>query len=122
MSNADRIKAHKKGFMLERIAALYLQVKGYKILKMRYKTPVGEIDIVARRKNSLVFVEVKGRKKMSEAIGAVTLRNQRRVARAALHFIAAHPQVAGLDIRFDVMAFSPPFSVQHLDNAWRAGS
>ena len=122
MAKAERIKAYKKGAHLERLAALFLQLKGYKILKIRYKTPGGEIDIVARRKNRLVFVEVKGRESVAAAMESVTVRNRMRVEQAARHFIAAHPQFAGFDMRFDAVVFAPPFSFRHLDNAWRPRS
>jgi putative endonuclease len=122
MAKAERLKAYKKGHSIERLAALYLTLKGYKILKTRYKTPVGEIDLIARRKNQIVFVEVKGRSEITAALEAVTPRNRARVEQAALHFIAAYPQFAGFDMRFDVVVFAPPFSFRHLDNAWRARS
>ncbi len=118
----EKIKAYERGHRLERLAALYLQIKGYKILKVRYKTPGGEIDVVARRKNTLVFVEVKGRRDMASALESVTMRNRLRVETAARHFLAAHPHFAGLDMRFDAIVFAPPFSFRHLDNAWRARS
>ncbi len=122
MASAERIKAYKKGAQVERLAALYLRLKGYKILKMRYKTPVGEIDIVTRRKSALVFVEVKSRDEMFSALESVTVRNRNRVERAARYFIAAHPQFSGFDMRFDAVVFVPPFSFRHLDNAWRPRS
>jgi putative endonuclease len=120
--NIKRQKAYRHGHAIERAAAVFLRLKGYSILKMRYKTPMGEIDIIARRKNRLVFVEVKGRRDMVSALDSVTRRNRARVERAALHFVAAHPRYAGFDMRFDVVAFAPPFSFRHLDNAWRARS
>lgn len=122
MAKTEKMKAYEKGHAIERMAALYLQLKGYRILKMRYKTPIGEIDIVARRNNALAFVEVKGRRDMTSALESVTRRNRARVERAALHFIAVHPQFASFDMRFDVVVFAPPFSFRHLDNAWRARS
>ena len=60
MAKVDRIKAYKKGHSIERLAALYLTLKGYKILKTRYKTPLGEIDLIVRRKNQIVFIEGEG--------------------------------------------------------------
>lgn len=122
MAKSEKIKAYERGARLEKFAALYLQIKGYKILKVRYKTPGGEIDVVARRKSALVFVEVKGRKDVSSALESVTVRNRLRVESAARFFIAAHPQFSGFDMRFDVVVFAPPFSFRHLDNAWRARS
>jgi putative endonuclease len=122
LAKSEKIKAYERGARLEKLAALYLQIKGYKILKIRYKTPMGEIDIVARRKNTLVFVEVKGRGQLTNALESVTLRNRARVEQAARHFIAAHPQFINFDMRFDAVVFAPPFTFRHLDNAWRARS
>lgn len=122
MAKSEKIKAYKKGHAVEALAALYLRLKGYKIIKMRFKTPGGEIDIIARRKNQIVFVEVKGRGEMQAALESVTVRNQSRVEKAARYFIAQHPQLAGFDMRFDAIVFAPPFSFQHLDNAWAARS
>ena len=122
MTKIEKLRVYQKGHAIERMAAVYLKLKGYRILKMRYKTPGGEIDIIARRKTALAFVEVKGRQDMTAALESVTRRNRARVERAALHFIAAHPQFAAFDMRFDVVVFAPPFSFRHLDNAWRARS
>lgn len=122
MAKTERIEAYKKGARLEKLAAAYLRLKGYQILKIRYKSPVGEIDIVARRKNRLVFVEVKGRGEMTAALESVTRRNRERVEQAARHFLAAHPRYITFDMRFDVMVFVPPFVFRHLDNAWRPRS
>ncbi len=122
MASAERIRAYRKGARLEKLAAIYLRLKGYKILKTRYKTPSGEIDIIARRENTLIFVEVKGRGKIGAALESVTARNRFRVEQAVRHFIAAHPQFIVFDMRFDVVVFAPPFSFRHLDNAWRPRS
>lgn len=122
MAKSRKIKAYERGHHIEALAAFCLRLKGYKILKSRYKTPGGEIDLVARRKNVLVFVEVKGRSEMQAALESVTARNQARVEQAARYFIAQHPQFSELDMRFDVVVFVPPFSLHHLDNAWAARS
>lgn len=122
MAKAERIKAYKKGHAIERLAAAWLVLKGYKIIAMRYKTQLGEIDIIARRRNQLVFVEVKGRAAMSDALESVHGRNRMRVENAARHFIASNPRFMAMDMRFDVIAYAPPFSFRHLDNAWRARS
>ncbi len=118
-AGSARLKAYKKGARLERLAALYLTLKGYKIMAMRYKTPMGEIDIIAKRGNVLVFAEVKGRAQIGAAIESVHERNRARIEQAARHFTARHPQLAGHDMRFDILVFAPPFSFRHLDNAWQ---
>lgn len=114
-----RLKAYRHGHAAEQIAALYFRLRGYRIVKMRYKTSAGEIDLIARRGKTLVMVEVKTRKNTATAIEAVTPRNRQRVASAANHFLAANPAYAGFDVRFDAVVMGWPFYWRHLDNAWQ---
>ena len=119
-----RQKSYALGLRAEIFSAFYLMLRGYRILKLRYKTPVGEIDILACKKNTLVAVEVKARKNQSEALAAVDARSQKRIEKALMHYVMHHPTYAGFDMRFDVIALylGVPFSFQHLDNAWQARS
>lgn len=117
-----KAKSYSFGLRAESFAAWGLRLRGYKILASRYKTPVGEIDLVARRKNTLIFIEVKARRDLSTALQAVTPRMQIRIGRAANYFIAQHRRLAGLDMRFDLIAVAPPFYWRHLDNAWSAAA
>ena len=75
----ERVAAFRTGVSAETRAAAYLMAKGYRVLAKRFRTPYGEIDIVARRRNLLAFVEVKARASLDEAAYAVTPRNQRRI-------------------------------------------
>jgi Uncharacterised protein family UPF0102 len=70
----ERVEAFHRGLSAESRAALLLIAKAYRILARRWKTPFGEIDIVARRRGVLVFVEVKARASIPEALEAVTER------------------------------------------------
>lgn len=121
-----RVRAYKTGVKAERYAALYLRLKGYRIIKQRYKTPVGEVDIIAQRGEALVFIEVKAHKETDMSLYAVNERAQRRIEKAAGHFVIYHPDYAGLNMRFDVMVVAPGFAggifPKHLDNAWEAHS
>jgi putative endonuclease len=119
MKSNSRIKAYKRGHFAEALAAISLRFKGYRILATRYKTPVGEIDVIAKRRNVLVLVEVKMRKTETDALEAITFKNQSRVTQAAQYFISAHPACAHMDIRFDVIVMGWPFYWRHLDNAWQ---
>ena len=119
---ADRRKAERSGQRGETLAALFLRLKFYRIRARRYKTPLGEIDLVVQRGNTLVFVEVKARQSgmaESEAMEAV---NARRIARAAAHWISRHPQDAEKTCRFDVIFLAPGRWPRHLINAFDAGS
>ncbi len=106
-----------RGMVAEVYAILYLTVKGYRILSWRYKTPVGEVDIVAKRGEVLAFIEVKLRADTDAGLYAITPRMQQRIARAAGHFMASHPRLNGASPRFDAVAISG-FRLRHLDNAW----
>ena len=94
----------KKG---EGIAARHLEKLGYKVLEKNYRTPVGEIDIVARDGQSVVFVEVKARRDAS--FGAPELkvdrRKQRQVSRAAFLYMT-RKRVTNSPCRFDVVSVS----------------
>lgn len=111
-------KAYRFGMLAEHIAAFGLCLRGYKILARRYKTPVGEIDLIAQRKNVLAFVEVKARADIDSALQALTPRMQERIGRAAGYFIMQNNHFTAYTIRFDLIALAPPFFWKHLDNAW----
>src|SRR5215210_7534499 len=83
LASAARLAAFRTGLSAESRAAAFLMAKGYRILAKRFRTPYGEIDIVARRRNLVAFIEVKARASLDEAAYAVTPRNQRRIIDAA---------------------------------------
>jgi putative endonuclease len=116
----ERIAAFRLGLSAESRAAMLLLAKGYRIAARRWKTPFGEIDIVARRRRALVFVEVKAREHTAAAAEAVTERTKRRIIAAAELWLAYHPDDAGRDIRFDVMLVAPRRIPQHVANAFDA--
>ncbi len=117
-----RQKAYKKGLWAEALAAFYLMLRGYSIIRWRYKCHVGEIDLIAAKGGTLAVVEVKARSALSEALDSVTIRNRARVERATLHFLSCNPDFSRSAVRFDVVALTGPFSIHHLDNAWQARS
>ena len=115
---ASRKKAYALGRKGEFLAAFYLRLKGYRILAQRYKTPVGEVDLIARKQNTIAFIEVKARDKYQDGVEAITYKQQMRCTRAAKYFIAAKPEYAELDLRFDAMIVLPGVSLKHLEGAW----
>ncbi len=115
----NKIKSYRLGLLAEQFAAWGLRLRGFRILAQRYKTPVGEIDLIARKGSTLAFVEVKARADLSTALESVTPRMQGRIVKAANYFIAQNSALAGCDMRFDLVAVAPPFYWRHLDNAWR---
>jgi putative endonuclease len=97
---------------------MYLFCKGYTVIERRYKTPMGEVDIVARKRSTLAFIEVKARKD-ANVLEVLTQKQQEIITRAALLFIANHPRFAKFNIRFDLVRVSAPWSINHLTNAWQ---
>src|ERR1700754_1715702 len=117
-----RVAAFRTGLSAEARAGAYLMAKGYRILAKRFRTPYGEIDIVARRRNLLAFVEVKARASLDEAAYAVTPRNQRRIIDAAQAWLMTHPEHADFEMRFDVMLIAPRHLPRHLLAAFDAST
>jgi putative endonuclease len=117
-----RVAAFRTGLSAEGRAAAYLMMKGYRILARRFRTPYGEIDIVARRRNLLAFVEVKARASFDEAAYAVTPRQQQRIVEAAQAWLMAHPEHADFDLRFDAMLIAPRRLPRHLMAAFDAST
>jgi putative endonuclease len=118
----ERVEAFRLGLSAESRAALFLIAKAYRILARRWKTPFGEIDIVARRRGVLVFVEVKARDSVDEGVEAVTERSKRRIIGAAELWRARHPDHANGEIRFDVVVVSPGKMPRHIANAFDASA
>jgi putative endonuclease len=115
---ARRQAAFKLGLSAEGRAALLLAAKGYRELARRWKTPVGEIDLIMRRGKLIAFVEVKARPTLDEAAFALLPRQRRRVVAAAEAWLAAHPEHAGYDLRFDVVLVAPGKLPRHLAAAF----
>lgn len=97
----------KLGQTGESLAAWYLKKNGYKIIKQNYRTPLGEIDIIAREKKIIVFVEVKFRRsnRFGNPKWAVTPQKQRKISRVALQYLKSTRQM-NKSARFDVVAVS----------------
>ncbi len=107
------------GRLAEHLAAWSLRLRGYRILAQRYRTPIGEIDLVACRRGCLVFVEVKARRDLAAAWLALGPAQQRRTERAASWFLQRHPAYAQHACRFDLIAVRPWRPPRHLVDAWR---
>ena len=120
LASPARVAAFRTGLSAETRAAAYLMAKGYRILAKRFRTPYGEIDLVARKRNLLAFVEVKARGSLDEAAYAVTPRQQQRIINAAQAWLMAHPEHAEFDMRFDAMLIAPKRLPRHLLAAFDA--
>ena len=109
----------RKGLRAERWATIWLRLKGYSINEQRYKSPFGEIDIIAERSGVMVFVEVKSRKSFLDAKESITPKQRRRIEKAATLYMAKR-QHQGYAIRFDAV-LSVGWRLTHLQGAWRMG-
>jgi len=117
-----RVAAFRTGLSAESRAAAYLMAKGYRILAKRFRTPHGEIDLVAKRWNLLAFVEVKARATLDDAALAVTPRQQARIVDAAQAWLVMHPEHADFELRFDAVLIAPRHLPRHVLAAFDAGS
>jgi putative endonuclease len=114
-----RRAAYRRGRWSEALCRLSLRLRGYHILARGWRSPLGEIDIVARRDSVLAIVEVKARRDLATAGEALSVRQQRRLERAAAAFVARHPDLGTLPVRFDLMLVVPWRWPHHIADAWR---
>ncbi|MGD8290700.1 MAG: YraN family protein [Desulfobacterales bacterium] len=91
----------------ESLAVWYLKKNGYKIIEQNYRTKLGEIDIIAKEKKTLVFAEVKSRRSMrfGNPKWAITPKKQRTLSMVALSYLKATKQ-SNAKARFDVIAIT----------------
>jgi putative endonuclease len=118
----ERQIAFRTGISAESRAAALLIAKGFRILARRWKSPVGEIDIIARRRALLVFVEVKARDTLDDAAWAVSERQRMRIIAAAEAWLARNPDDRIQDIRFDAMLVAPGRIPRHIPAAFDASA
>jgi putative endonuclease len=110
--------AEKRGHRGEFLAAWALRLKGWRIVARRHKTPMGEVDIIARRGGIVAFVEVKARRSMRSAVDAVTPASKQRIRDAGLLWLARQKDAAALTLRFDIIAVVPGRWPVHIEDAF----
>jgi len=118
----ERQVAFRTGISAESRAAALLIAKGFRILARRWRSPVGEIDIIARRRSLLIFVEVKARANLDDAAWSVTERQRLRIAAAAEAWLARNQDARIRDIRFDAMLVAPGRIPRHITAAFDTSS
>ena len=116
----ERRAAFRLGLSAEGRAAALLMIKGYRIVARRWRGPIGEIDLIVRRRRLLVFVEVKARASLDEAAEAITPEQQRRIAVAAAAWLAGRPDAVDCDTRFDAVLVAPWRWPRHVRAAFDA--
>jgi putative endonuclease len=129
--NIARRRAYQFGVSAEKVAALFLRCKGYRIVAQRYRNHYGEIDLVVVRGNTLVAVEVKARKSLQQCEETITPSKQQKILRSMQGLLAGHSssggKITGLicsahpNIRFDVVFVAPWQWPRHIQDAWRMG-
>jgi putative endonuclease len=115
--SARRERAEQRGRRAETLAALFLRLKGWRILARRCRVPGGEVDLVARRGGTIAFVEVKWRDNAADLDTAIDEYRLRRVVVAAER-LAPRYASRGEDVRIDVMLLAPWRWPSHLANVW----
>lgn len=113
----NRRAAERRGRIGETAAALYLRLTGWRILARRVRTYAGEVDLVARRGRTTLFVEVKTRATAAELDLAIDRHRLSRVA-AAANMLAPRFARPGDDLRIDVILLAPWTRPRHIRNAW----
>jgi putative endonuclease len=111
-----RRKAYRLGHSSEWLAAAALVLKGFRIVARRYRTKLGEIDLIARRGDLVLIVEVKARKTLMEAMEAVAYESERRIEGAADLWLTRQRDFAKLSVRFDMVAVLPWRWPVHVEN------
>ncbi|MDR2781023.1 MAG: YraN family protein [Holosporaceae bacterium] len=105
-----------KGYLGEFVAVCLLKIKGYKILARRYKTVCGEIDIIAKRGDIIVFVEVKSRKSADKCYNAITDKQLQRIRRTSEIFMRHNKKSANCFSRYDVILIADWKLPIHIEN------
>ncbi|QXK92274.1 YraN family protein [Neoehrlichia mikurensis] len=111
------IKPYTIGYIGEIITILFLTLKLHTIIKHRYKCPLGEIDIIAIKKNILIFIEVKT-SIIACAGKSITYRQRHTIIKAAKHFTYCYPKFNTYQIRFDACFVSLQHMPIYITNAW----
>ena len=118
VARPERVAAFRVGISAESRAAAWLFAHGFRILARRWKSPLGEIDIIAARRHTLIFVEVKACATLDDAAESVTERQKQRIAAAAEIWLAANPVPAISDMRFDAILVAPGKLPRHIPSAF----
>ena len=118
-ASGERQRHYRRGHRGERLAALALMLKGYRILARRYRTRLGEIDLIARRGNTIAIVEVKVRPTLVGAMEAISFQSEKRIEAAADLWLSHQRDHAKLSLRFDMVAVLPRRWPVHVENIFQ---
>ena len=121
--SVERQKARARGLAAEWMATAWLIAKGYRILARQFQAKGGELDIVALTpfwtQRVVVFVEVRARETVEQAVESVTATKRERIEAAAAQFRGRKPKLRKLPHRFDLVLLAPGRLPHHIIDAWR---
>ena len=103
----ERRRSERRGRRAEYIAEISLLFRGFRVVARRFKTKAGEVDLIARRGDLVLMVEVKARRTLTEAMDAVTPTALRRIEAAGDIWTGRQPDYGQLSIRYDLIAVLP---------------
>ncbi len=118
-----KISSNSSGKIAEWLCRMYMRLHGYRIVAQNYhcgtgkNTPCGELDFVAVKGKSIVFGEVKKRKKEMNFLNALSYKQQQRILKGGLYFLHKHPQYQQYTMQYDVFFVQLPFSIYRIKNA-----
>jgi putative endonuclease len=107
-----------RGLYAEELAKLVLRLKGYRILAHRFKTPLGEIDLIAVRGKAVALIEVKQRPNLASGASAISAKQKHRLQQAAQFVLAGRPELSQHYLRFDALLVNRWGWLQHHQNIW----
>lgn len=112
-------KSYWFGIFAEYLVILIFFFKGYKFVKRRYKTKLGEIDLIFTRGMDLITVEVKARQDKNIKIGeAVSYKQYHRILNAVKLFLNKNKKYSNFNVRIDVVLVNGIFKIEHIKNVW----
>ena len=112
-------KSYWFGIFAEYWVIIIFSFIGYKFIARRYKTKLGEIDLIFLKNNNLVIVEVKARKNKNIEIGEVVSYKQcQRILNATKLFLNKNKKYSNLNIRIDIILINSMFKIKHIKNVW----
>ena len=113
-----KIQAYRRGIYAEILDGLYLMFTGWRVLAWRWKCPLGEIDLVAKKGKIITFIEVKARQNEQSALASITAHQWRRISNAADIFMSRQRQYADCSWRFDAIIIVPGKWPKRFKNMW----
>ncbi len=117
MFKNKKLLSYYFGFFAEIYSSIYLRILFYNILKRRYKTPFGEIDLIAKKSNQIIFIEIKARTDIS-LMDFISKKQQSRINKAAEYFLVRNKKYNNCLVRFDAIFINKYLYLKHIKNYW----